>query len=73
VSYVPHDAVQVAESRSDGNIRYYEFEGDSLHSLNEYKSAEPRESMSLSYGRLSFHVVVTSDDDFVADRWQNAE
>jgi hypothetical protein len=30
-------------TRSDGNIRYYEYEGDSLHYLNEYKSSDPRE------------------------------
>ena len=29
---------------SDGNIRYYEYEGDSLHYLAEYKSSEPRRS-----------------------------
>ena len=28
---------------SDGNIRYYEYEGDALHFLNEYKSSDPRE------------------------------
>lgn len=27
---------------SDGNIRYYEFEGDQLHFLNEYKTSDPR-------------------------------
>lgn len=29
---------------SDGNIRYYEYENDSLHFLTEYKSSEPRKS-----------------------------
>ena len=28
--------------RRDGNIRYFEYENDSLHFLNEYKSSEPR-------------------------------
>jgi len=28
---------------SDGNIRYYEYENDSLHFLSEYKSSDPRE------------------------------
>lgn len=29
---------------SDGNIRYFEYENDSLHFLNEYKSSDPRGS-----------------------------
>jgi len=28
---------------SDGNVRYYEYENDSLHFLSEYKSSDPRE------------------------------
>ncbi|GFZ44847.1 Coronin-like protein [Saitozyma sp. JCM 24511] len=32
--------------KGDGNIRYYEYEGDSLHSLNEYKSSEPQRGMT---------------------------
>lgn len=28
---------------SDGNIRYYEFENDQFHFLNEYKTPDPRE------------------------------
>lgn len=31
-----------ADIFSDGNVRYYEYEGDSLHFLTEYKSADPR-------------------------------
>lgn len=27
---------------SDGNIRYYELEGDQFHFLNEYKSSDPQ-------------------------------
>ncbi len=36
--------LSISDLNSDGNIRYYEYEGDSLHSLSEYKSAEPRMS-----------------------------
>ncbi|WOO82822.1 Coronin-like protein crn1 [Vanrija pseudolonga] len=28
--------------KGDGNIRYYEFEGDQFHFLNEYKTSEPQ-------------------------------
>ena len=35
-----------SDGNSDGNIRYYEYENDSLHFLNEYKSSEPRMSSS---------------------------
>ena len=35
-----------SDGNSDGNIRYYEYENDSLHFLNEYKSSEPRLSSS---------------------------
>ncbi|KAF9528993.1 hypothetical protein CPB83DRAFT_853586 [Crepidotus variabilis] len=31
--------------KGDGNIRYYEYESDSLHSLAEYKSSEPQRGM----------------------------
>lgn len=31
-----------ADLRSDGNVRYYEYENDSLHFLTEYKSSDPR-------------------------------
>lgn len=36
---------------SDGNIRYYEYENDSLHFLTEYKSSDPRTLASLSYDK----------------------
>lgn len=29
----------------DGNIRYYEYEADALHSLSEYKSSDPQRGM----------------------------
>ncbi|WWC85478.1 uncharacterized protein L201_000342 [Kwoniella dendrophila CBS 6074] len=32
--------------KGDGNIRYYEFEGDSLHFLNEYKTSDPQRGMT---------------------------
>ena len=31
--------------KGDGNIRYYEYENDSLHSLAEYKSTDPQRGM----------------------------
>jgi hypothetical protein len=31
---------------SDGNVRYYEYENDSLHFLSEYKSSDPREDFT---------------------------
>jgi coronin-1B/1C/6 len=31
--------------KGDGNIRYYEYENDSLHSLAEYKSTDPHRGM----------------------------
>ena len=34
-----------ADTFSDGNIRYYEYENDALHPLAEYKSSEPREPL----------------------------
>ncbi|KAI9632154.1 uncharacterized protein MKK02DRAFT_35550 [Dioszegia hungarica] len=33
--------------KGDGNIRYYEYENDSLHFLTEYKSSEPQRGMTL--------------------------
>ena len=32
--------------KGDGNIRYYEYENDNLHYLNEYKSADPQRGMT---------------------------
>ena len=32
--------------KGDGNIRYYEYESDNLHYLNEYKSADPQRGMT---------------------------
>lgn len=29
----------------DGNIRYYEYDSDSLHALSEHKSSEPQRGM----------------------------
>ena len=31
--------------KGDGNVRYYEYESDSLHALAEYKSADPQRGM----------------------------
>ncbi|KAF7311164.1 Coronin [Mycena kentingensis (nom. inval.)] len=31
--------------KGDGNIRYYEYEGDSLHALSEHKSSDPQRGM----------------------------
>jgi len=31
--------------KGDGNIRYYEFENDSLHALSEHKSSDPQRGM----------------------------
>ncbi|KAF8194693.1 microtubule binding protein [Pholiota molesta] len=31
--------------KGDGNIRYYEYESDSLHALSEHKSSEPQRGM----------------------------
>ncbi|KAJ6592224.1 microtubule binding protein [Mycena vulgaris] len=31
--------------KGDGNIRYYEYESDSLHALSEHKSADPQRGM----------------------------
>ncbi|KAK1921449.1 microtubule binding protein [Papiliotrema laurentii] len=33
--------------KGDGNIRYFEYEGDSLHFLNEYKSSDPQRGFNL--------------------------
>lgn len=33
--------------KGDGNIRYYEYEGDALHFLSEYKSADPQRGMCM--------------------------
>ncbi|WVQ85125.1 hypothetical protein IAT38_007290 [Cryptococcus sp. DSM 104549] len=33
--------------KGDGNIRYYEFEGDQLHFLSEYKTSDPQRGMTL--------------------------
>ncbi|ORX34981.1 hypothetical protein BD324DRAFT_633486 [Kockovaella imperatae] len=32
--------------KGDGNIRYYEYENDTLHYLNEYKSSDPQRGMT---------------------------
>lgn len=40
---------------SDGNIRYYEFEGDQLHFLNEYKTSDPR--MCISFHITSLKII----------------
>ncbi|PVG03304.1 microtubule binding protein [Serendipita vermifera] len=31
--------------KGDGNVRYYEIEGDTIHPLSEYKSSEPQRGM----------------------------
>lgn len=31
--------------KGDGNIRYYEYEGDNLHALDEHKSVDPQRGM----------------------------
>lgn len=66
-----HDLSAATNSRSDGNIRYYEYEGDSLHSLNEYKSSEPRESNPCLWS-LDLPFATKADGEHVADRRQNA-
>ena len=31
--------------KGDGNIRYYEYEGDNLYALDEHKSSDPQRGM----------------------------
>ncbi|WWC67163.1 uncharacterized protein I206_101070 [Kwoniella pini CBS 10737] len=44
--YAEGNDVLFLAGKGDGNIRYYEFEGDSLHFLNEYKSSDPQRGMT---------------------------
>lgn len=32
--------------KGDGNVRYYEYEGDELYPLSEYRSSEPQRGMT---------------------------
>lgn len=45
--FVEGNDVLFLAGKGDGNIRYYEYENDSLHFLNEYKSSEPQRGMTL--------------------------
>lgn len=42
--FVEGNDVLFLAGKGDGNIRYYEFEGDTFHSLSEYKTSDPRKS-----------------------------
>ncbi|WWC97410.1 hypothetical protein V866_004289 [Kwoniella sp. B9012] len=44
--YAEGNDVLFLAGKGDGNIRYYEFEGDSLHFLNEYKTSDPQRGMT---------------------------
>ncbi|WVR03213.1 hypothetical protein IAU60_000204 [Kwoniella sp. DSM 27419] len=44
--YAAGNDVLFLAGKGDGNIRYYEYEGDSLHYLNEYKSSDPQRGMT---------------------------
>ncbi|OCF30801.1 deoxyuridine 5'-triphosphate nucleotidohydrolase [Kwoniella heveanensis CBS 569] len=44
--YAEGNDVLFLAGKGDGNIRYYEYEGDQLHFLNEYKSSEPQRGMT---------------------------
>ncbi|OWZ54914.1 deoxyuridine 5'-triphosphate nucleotidohydrolase [Cryptococcus neoformans A2-102-5] len=45
--YAEGNDVLFLAGKGDGNIRYYEFEGDQLHFLNEYKTSDPQRGMTL--------------------------
>ncbi len=51
--YAEGNDVLLLAGKGDGNIRYYEYEGDELHFLAEYKSSEPRELPSLILEAIS--------------------
>jgi len=36
----------IANRRSDGNIRYYEYENDKFEYLTEYKSSDPQRGVA---------------------------
>ncbi|WWD22902.1 hypothetical protein CI109_107397 [Kwoniella shandongensis] len=44
--YAEGNDVLFLAGKGDGNIRYYEFEGDQLHFLSEYKTADPQRGMT---------------------------
>ncbi|KIR41183.1 deoxyuridine 5'-triphosphate nucleotidohydrolase [Cryptococcus deuterogattii 99/473] len=45
--YAEGNDILFLAGKGDGNIRYYEFEGDQLHFLNEYKTSDPQRGMTL--------------------------
>jgi coronin-1B/1C/6 len=40
-----YEAIKLIYISRDGNIRYYEIEGDTIHALSEHKSTEPQRGM----------------------------
>jgi coronin-1B/1C/6 len=45
-AYSQTSSIQRANSRSDGNIRYYEYENDKFEYLSEYKSGDPQRGIA---------------------------
>ena len=44
--FLPGNNMLFFSGKGDGNIRYYELEGEDVHSLSEYKSNEPQKGMA---------------------------
>ena len=44
--FLPGNNMLFFAGKGDGNIRYYELEGEDVHTLSEYKSNEPQKGMA---------------------------
>lgn len=44
--FLPGNNMLFFAGKGDGNVRYYELEGEDVHTLSEYKSNEPQKGMA---------------------------